>query len=269
MSDLPFQIIEPAAKAVPFILSIPHCGTEFPDELALEYIPEMSAEPDDTDWFLDRLYDFASGLGITTIRPLYSRWVIDLNREPASKPLYDDGRIITALCPTSDFNGTPIYKDGRTEIENNEVNRRLALYFRPYHDKIDELSNDLIKNFGTAIFWDGHSIRRSVPTIRDKSFPDFILGDNDETTARPRFISAALRALGSKEYEVAHNTPFKGGYLTRSKGDPKNGLNALQLEMSKDLYMSNNETLYSEKKAAPIKAHLKDVFESLIEELKR
>jgi N-formylglutamate deformylase len=55
-------------------------------------------------------------MGITIIHAVYSRWVIDLNRDPDSKPLYTDGRIITPLCPTTDFFGTPIYKDERREV---------------------------------------------------------------------------------------------------------------------------------------------------------
>ena len=67
---------------MPFVLSIPHRGTEFPDELKDKYVPEFQEVLDDTDWFLEKLYDFAPELGITTIYAKYSRWVIDLNREP-------------------------------------------------------------------------------------------------------------------------------------------------------------------------------------------
>ena len=39
-------------------------------------------QPDDTDWFVHDLYNFAADLGITTIHAKYSRLVIDLNRDP-------------------------------------------------------------------------------------------------------------------------------------------------------------------------------------------
>ena len=85
------------------MLSIPHCGTGIPDNLSALYQKSQLENLDDTDWFLDELYDFAPSLGITTIVPYYSRWVIDLNREPNNKSLYSDGRIITSLCQLLTF----------------------------------------------------------------------------------------------------------------------------------------------------------------------
>ena len=97
MTIQPYKITKPSGSIVPILLSVPHCGTAFPDELVSQYKSDLIKNPDDTDWFVDKLYGFASDLGITTISAVYSRWVIDLNRHPESKPLYSDGRIITGL----------------------------------------------------------------------------------------------------------------------------------------------------------------------------
>lgn len=265
-SETPFVFKEPVGRRVPFILSIPHCGTEFPQEIRDHYKPELRRAPDDTDWHLDRLYDFAPELGVTMIHARYSRWVIDLNRVPDGKPLYNDGRVITELCPTIDFLGDPIYIDESLEPDDEEKERRLAAYYRPYHAQIDEVISELRSEFGSVIFWDGHSIRRSVPSISAEPFPDLILGNNDSKTASEAVIDSALEALQAGPYNVSHNHPFKGGYLTRSKGDPSRGIHALQLEMSKDLYMDQTETKYGEEKALTLKAHLRSVFEKLIDD---
>lgn len=264
MSSIPFYLVEPAAEKVPFVLSIPHRGTEFPDELKEIYVPELQQVLDDTDWFLEKLYDFAPALGITTIYAKYSRWVIDLNREPDSKPLYDDGRIITALCPTTDFFGKEIYKQKDFEPDDAETQRRLKNYFRPYHQKIDEIINNLKDEFGQVLFWDAHSIRRNVETIRQEPFPDFILGNNDGKTADGKFIETTLNSLKSSDWQINHNDPFKGGFLTRSKGKPQNNIHALQLEMSKDLYMDAAELSYDGEKAEKVKMLLRKTFENLI-----
>jgi len=95
-----FKISRIQGNEVPILISIPHCGTEFPEELKEQYNPKLIKAPDDTDWFVQQLYDFAPSMGMTMVSAKYSRWVIDLNRDPQSKPLYTDGRIITALCPT-------------------------------------------------------------------------------------------------------------------------------------------------------------------------
>jgi len=119
-----FHIITPKGKKVPILLSIPHVGMAFPEELEDQYVAELAQKPDDTDFYLDQLYDFAASLGITTIHAKYSRWVIDLNRNPDSVALYDDGRIITALTPITDFLGNPIYRKKEFEPDSQEVARR-------------------------------------------------------------------------------------------------------------------------------------------------
>lgn len=263
----PFVVHIPKAPRVPILLSSPHSGIAFPDELREEYKKEMSHRPDDTDWFVDKLYDFTPAMGITTINAVYSRWVVDLNRDPESKPLYSDGRIITALCPTTDFFGNPIYNDGRSEVAQDEVKRRVAEYYVPYHNKIEELLTDLKNQFGKVLLWDCHSIRQYVPTIRQEKFPDLILGDADGTSASPGLIEAALGGLEDSDYQVSHNHPFKGGYITRSFGKPSEDQHALQLEMSKVKYMSDDELEYDPKRAEEIQTVLKKTFERLTDVL--
>ncbi|MGI8668843.1 MAG: N-formylglutamate amidohydrolase [Aridibacter sp.] len=264
MQENPFYIIEPTVKKIPFVLSIPHRGTEFPDELKKKYSTELIEVLDNTDWYLEKLYDFASDLGITIIYAKFSRWVIDLNREPHSKPLYNDGRLITELCPMTTFLGEDIYLKKEFEPNDAEIERRLENYYFPYHRKIDEIIAGLKTEFKQVIFWDAHSIRRKVETIRQEPFPDFILGDNDEKAAGKKIIETALSSLKSSDWQINHNEPFKGGFLTRSKGNPQKNVHALQLEMSKDLYMSNDEMDYDFEKAKKVKTLLKKTFENLI-----
>ena len=259
-----YKITLPQSKKVGVLLSIPHSGIEFPSDIQNKYKSAMIKQPDDTDWYLQELYDFASEMGVTIIEAVYSRWVIDLNRTPENQNLYHDGRIITALCPKTDFFGIPIYTNSENEPSKNEIQRRLKAYYTPYHEKIDHLLIDLKKEFGEVLFWDAHSIRRNVRTIQEGDFPDLILGNNDETTASKKIIEIALNSLQSGDFNVEHNHPFKGGYLTRSKGKPSNGIHALQLEMSKDLYMQNKETVYDGEKAIKIKTILKQTFTQLI-----
>ena len=263
----PFYIIEPKVKKVPFILSVPHCGIDFPDEIVKDYIPEMIKSPDDTDWFVHQLYSFAAKMGITTIYAKYSRWVIDLNRDPKSLPLYDDGRIITALTPTSDFLGRNIYNSKDQLPNKNEVERRLNKYYWPYYDKVQSLLNDCKNEFGKALLWDAHSIRQFVPTIQKEKFPDMILGNNNETTANKLIINSALESLNSSHYGINHNTPFKGGHITRYFGKPKNNIHALQLEMNKILYMDDTETKFNEVRSRDVQSVLKQTFKNLIETL--
>lgn len=262
----PFRIIAPTTKRVPILISSPHSGTAFPEEIRGHYNPEAIAAPDDTDWFIDKLYDFAPSLGITMIAARYSRWVIDLNRDPESNPLYDDGRVITDLCPTMSFMEEPIYKEDQLP-NRKEIDRRLGQYYWPYYFKLQSLLNDLKKEFGQVLLWDAHSIRQYVPTIRKELFPDLILGDNDEKSASEDLIKTSLDKLGESRLKLNHNNPFKGGHITRYFGKPSDNQHALQLEMTKINYMNNDELQYNEERAAIIRSILINNFEGLIEKL--
>jgi N-formylglutamate deformylase len=265
--SIPFKIIEPERNKVPLILSVPHCGIDFPAEIIDHYNREMAASPDDTDWFVHELYNFATEMGITIIHAKYSRWVIDLNRDPKSAPLYNDGRIITGLTTTTDFFGKEIYASTNYIPNQSEIDRRLKHYYWPYYAKIQELLDDRKKIFGKALLWDAHSIRHLVPTIRKDVFPDMILGNNDETTAAPQLIKTALKSLRSGKFEVSHNSPFKGGHITRYFGKPEKNQHALQLEMNKILYMDDSESKFEVTRANQMRSLLKKTFTNLITEI--
>lgn len=259
---MPFKIIAPTAPVVPILISVPHCGTEFPENIKSQFKLEVLDSLADTDWWVDKLYDFAPAMGITMITARYHRWIIDLNRQPDSQPLYNDGRVITDLVPLTDFLGNSLYQNQMPD--NQEIKYRLDNYFYPYHQKIQEILNQLKAQFGKVLLYDAHSIRRFVPSIRPEPFPDLILGDNEGKSASSKIIQTALETLQSADYQVNHNSPFKGGYITRNFGKPAENVHALQLERAKDLYLDDSETQYDEVRAEKMRTMLKKMFEKLI-----
>ncbi len=262
-----FQVIEPVQGRVPILLSVPHCGTTFPDELKSEYKQDLIQSPDDTDWFVHQLYDFAPAMGITMIHAVYSRWVIDLNRDPQSKPLYSDGRIITGLCPTTTFFGESIYNDRRNEVSTDDIKYRVETYYTPYHEKLNELLQAIKQESGVVLLWDCHSIRQQVPMIHKEKFPDLILGDADGTSASPGLIEAAIKNLETSGYSFQHNYPFKGGYITRHYGRPSENQHALQLEMSKVRYMDDEERNFDYSRAGKMQHVLQHTLGELVDRL--
>lgn len=259
-----FKIIEPTVAKIPVIISVPHAGTFIPEDIKTKMNSELSSKLDDTDWFIDKLYGFANDLGITIITANYSRWVVDLNRNPENQPLYNDGRVITDVVTVTDFNGNQIYKDNYVP-DSEEVSTRVELYHKPYHEKLDELLKITKAEFGKVLLFDAHSIRKSVHGIRSEDFPDLILGDNDETSASPELIKTTIDCLQNKDYDFSHNHPFKGGYITRNFGKPSENIHALQLEMCKTNYMDSSEMTYDEINAERIQVVLKEMFLKLID----
>lgn len=262
-----FKVKNPIAPPVPIIISVPHAGTNFPPELTKHFKKRMRNIIDDTDWYVHKLYSFASEQGITVIKANLSRWVIDLNRDPESTPLYNDGRLITSCTPTTDFFGNNIYKSKELEPGPEEKQRRLDAYYWPYYKEIQRLLEERKRQFGKVLLWDAHSIRHKVSTIQESVFPDMILGNNNEKTAHPQLINLALKNLKSGDFGVNHNTPFKGGHITRYFGKPDNNVHALQLEMNKILYMDDNEITYNEKRAAAVINVLRRTIADLVDSI--
>lgn len=233
IDQTPFIIHKPSTPQLPILISCPHVGTEIPSDIKSS-MTEGALRVPDTDWFVHNLYAFAPQIGITLIHARYSRYVIDLNRDPNGTRLYTDQRTETSLVPTKTFHLMPIYRDhtpSKTEIE-----RRHNLYFCPYHAKLTEILQELKNSFRNVLLFDAHSIKRFVTSIRPEPFPDVILGDQRGNTADPKLASTALSHLN--RLNLSYNDPFMGGYITRHFGQPTNGVHALQLEMAQDLYMN-------------------------------
>ncbi|MET0526883.1 MAG: N-formylglutamate amidohydrolase, partial [Microvirga sp.] len=95
----------------PLVVSLPHTGTEIPDPYDTGLVSPWLARKD-ADWWIERLYDFATDLGATIIRTSISRTVIDVNRDPSGVSLYP-GQATTELCPTTTFDGEPLYEPGK------------------------------------------------------------------------------------------------------------------------------------------------------------
>lgn len=224
----------------PLLVSMPHVGTHVPEDMAARMTESARALPD-TDWHVDRLYDFLGDLGASVIAATHSRYVIDLNRDPAGKPLYP-GASETELCPTTMFDRTPIYRDGGAP-DAAEVARRRETVWQPYHDRVSETLAVLKARHGLALLWDAHSIRSEVPRFFEGRLPDLNLGSGGGVTAAPALIervAEAARSAAAGGYSQALDGRFKGGYITRAYGKPEGGIHALQLELSQITYMDEN-----------------------------
>lgn len=114
----------------PLVVSVPHTGTDIPADILARLVSPWLARKD-TDWHVERLYDFAAALGATVIRTRLSRTVIDVNRDPTGASLYP-GQTTTELCPTTTFDGEPLYRSGR-EPTPPEIASRRERWFDPYH----------------------------------------------------------------------------------------------------------------------------------------
>lgn len=221
----------------PLILAQPHCGPYVPPEI-WDRFNETGQSLADTDWHIDQLYaDLVDD--ITIIRTPVHRYVIDVNRDPLGHSLYP-GQNTTTLCPTTDFNGDPIYRD-RIGIDLIETAQRRADYFLPYHWALQAELDRIHTKFGFAILYDCHSIRNTIPHLFDGILPDFNIGTNHTTTCHIS-IERCVRdqCLAAQGYTTICNGRFKGGWTTRHYGHPKQRIHAIQMELAQSTYMTQS-----------------------------
>ncbi len=245
----------------PLLVSMPHVGLRLPDDLAARLSAPARALPD-TDWHVDRLYDFAAGLGASLIQADYSRYVVDLNRPPDDRPLYP-GASGTGLCPETLFDGTPLYLKGQ-EPDLDEIAGRLVRFWRPYHVRLAEALAELKARHGFALLFDAHSIRSEVPRLFEGRLPDLNFGSADGASAAPDLASAMYDVCRSAEgFTAVRDGRFTGGYITRHYGRPADGIHALQLELAQITYMDEEPPFaFDESRAGALRPTLRRLLET-------
>jgi N-formylglutamate deformylase len=225
--------------SIPLLVSMPHVGTDIPDDIAARLAPCASARAD-TDWHLKELYGFLGEMGASTIAARWSRYVIDLNRPPEDSNLYP-GLSTTGLCPVDTFGSEALYREGDAPDEE-EVRGRLVRYWQPYHGQLRTELDRLRALHGRVVLWDAHSIASVVPRFFEGRLPDLNFGTAQGTTCDPAMEAAVVGlARAQDRYSVAVNGRFKGGHITRHYGQPAVGVHAIQLEMCQYLYMDETE----------------------------
>jgi len=221
--------------SVPLLVSMPHAGTYIPPDVAAN-LSEAAQRLPDTDWHLERLYDFLDGLGASVLIATHSRYVIDLNRPIDDANLYP-GQDTTGLCPVDTFAREALYLPGR-EPDAVAIEQRILNYWQPYHAMLEQELQRMHDTHGIALLWDAHSICSVVPRFFAGRLPDFNIGTASGASCDP--------GLAQQLWEIAQSTPnyrsvlngrFKGGYITRHYGQPDRQRHAVQLELAQAAYM--------------------------------
>ena len=216
--------IEIVRGTAPLIVAFPHTGTDlagYDDRFVSPWLARR-----DADWWIDRLYAFAVELGATTVRTPVSRSVIDVNRDPSGASLYP-GQATTELCPTTTFDGDPLYAGAPPTAE--EIAERRARFFDPYHAALQSEVDGLRGLHPRVVLFDAHSIRSVIPRLFEGVLPQFNIGTNGGATCDPALTAAV--SVACDEDQVIDGR-FKGGWTARHHGDPANGVHAIQMELA-------------------------------------
>jgi len=248
----------------PLLVSVPHAGTWLPPALVPRLASAWLARKD-ADWYVDRLYGFATRVGATVLRTVVSRTVIDVNRDASGRSLYP-GMVTTELCPTTTFDGEPLYRPGEAPAAGEVGERRLA-YYDPYHAALRAELDRLRGLHPVVVLIDAHSIRSVVPRLFEGMLPDFNIGTNSGRSCAPGLVAPLERVVAATGLDHVTNGRFKGGHITRHYGEPERGIHAVQLELAMRTYLDEPAAVaagswpspYAEARAAGLVATLERV----------
>jgi len=263
--------LEVRRGSAPLVVSFPHTGVELTPELDGRLVSPWLARKD-ADWWIDRLYDFAAELGATTVRTRISRTVIDVNRDPSGASLYP-GQATTELCPTTSFDGEPLYREGQAPGAE-EIAERRARWFAPYHDTLQAELLRLRSEHGAVVLYDAHSIRSRIPRLFDGLLPNFNIGTNSGASCSPLLTAAVEAACADPAFTQVTNGRFRGGYTTRHYGQPDRGVHAIQMELACRGYMAEPDgpadpddwpPAYDPQIAAPLRVRLTQALQASID----
>lgn len=247
--------------ATPLLVSIPHAGLFVPQSIR-DRLTSRARHLPDTDWFVDRVYQWVVQKGGGLLVANYSRYVIDLNRPPDDGALYTGPG--TGLLPEQTFSGKPLYQSGMQPGED-EAPRRLRRFWMPYHELLSAELQVLKQRFGHAVLLDAHSISSKVPMLFDGRLPDLNLGSYGGASADSGLVAESMAALGVEpSFSLVLNGRFQGGYITRNYGCPHHGIHALQLEMAQSAYMCEQPPAYDEARAGRLLPVLQGLIDTLI-----
>jgi len=265
--DPPFDVLEPAVLSSPLVFSSPHSGDAYPrrflDRARLSAATLRRTE----DAFVDALFSGVCCLGAPLLRARFPRAYLDLNREPYElDPRMFDGRLPLSAntrsmrvagglgtIPRVAGQAQEIYA-ARLPVE--EAIGRIEKLYKPYHARLGELLARAQRNFGVAVLVDCHSMPSGashaglIPTSTiPSSLPfapgghdarpkaDFVVGDRHGTSCASVLVEVVETELRRCGYFVQRNKPYAGGFITEHYGVPASHCHAMQIEVSRALYM--------------------------------
>ena len=217
-----FSIYNQDIHLHPLVISIPHSGTQLTQKMKDNLIKDVILP--NMDWYIPLVYDFLKEMNITIIENHMSRYVIDPNR---SLQDHLDTSYKTNLIYRQTTLGYPIYQK---ELLENEINERIELFYKPYHQAIENALNEKKKYFSKVYLIDLHSFGADLGT-------DIILGNRYYQTMNKNLFHKIHQLLEKQGFRVKDNDPFQGGYITKHYG--KENIESLQIELWYQKYIAD------------------------------
>ena len=227
----------------PLVISIPHSGTDIPQDIAP--LCNLSAKREHTDWALQEL---VAPLSETTLVATVSRYIVDVNR---FKPR--TGKATQPIIPRIDEVGNQLFTNYPSKQKQADW---LERYYTPYYLHLENLLNEKLEQHERVLLVDLHS-------YDDKLFntSDIILGTRKKQTISPDTLEKLQFLFHEEGLTTQVDTPFSGGNIIASFGK-QTRIEAVQIEVPYSLYLEGH-SLHPERATT-----LQTKFQTIFREIK-
>ena len=224
------------------VFASPHSGSLYPKPFRERSALSAAQLRRNEDMFIDRLFGSCVDAGAPMISARFPRCYVDVNRAPTElpqdwsvSPIKETVRAQAGLgvVPTHIGERTPIY---RRLPSRADAHARLRELYDPYHFDLAELLRESRAAFGHALLLDCHSMPGFAPMGSRR--PDVILGDRFGRSCQPQTLSTIRQLFARERFSVAVNYPYAGGFVTEHYGRPEMGVEVVQIEINRDLYLN-------------------------------
>jgi N-formylglutamate amidohydrolase len=249
--DPPFEVVRPRGVHLPVVFNSPHSGRVYPASFLARSRLDRLALRRSEDCFIDELFGFSPSLGAPLLKAHFPRAFLDVNREPyeLDPDMFMDrlpGHANTVSPRVAGGLGTiprivceheEIY---RFPLRYSEAEARIERLYRPYHAALAGLLEEAFALCGRSLLIDCHSMPSSAAPLLAGAGgrADIVLGDRYGSSCDPAVTDALDRCLSAEGLKVAHNKPYAGGFITQVHGQPRACRHAVQIEVSRGLYLS-------------------------------
>jgi N-formylglutamate amidohydrolase len=274
----PFEIWRPQdAPASALVFASPHSGRHYPSDMGASIRLGAAAMRSSEDALVDQLIAEAPRYGCTVLAARYARAYVDVNREPyeLDPSMFEDelpefARARTARVAAGLGSIARLVAEGREIYDRKltfaEANRRIEAVHQPYHQALCSLVRQTKAAHGGAILIDWHSMPGAAAghggAAGSRRRIDVVLGDRFGSTCSEDLTALVERELTAMGYITARNAPYAGGYTTEAYGRPVEGVHALQIEISRALYLDET-SLQPSNGFARLAGDLERVFQKL------
>ena len=239
---------EPVAVATPLLVDVSRSGREYPKEYRSP-LPFTTVH-DNVSMYVEDLWAGTPAAGGTLLYCTFPNTWIDVNRNEADMdPDLVDGQWPEALKPTArTLEGLGLIKTKsrygepfqERKLTVAQIEERLNLYYRPYHTELRRIVDETSRRFGVLRQISCHCMSAiGAPTHPDagKQRADFCISDLKGKTSSPVALTLVVETLKGWGYSVSVNEPYVGNELIGRHGNPAQGIDAIQIEINKKLFM--------------------------------